>query len=47
METWEGVGGWEMAEGRGEAHRKEGGVGGWLNEVKESKDFRHGRQTVR
>lgn len=46
METWEGVGSWEMAEGRGEAHRKEGGVGGWLNEVKDSKDFRHWRQTL-
>lgn len=26
-ETWEGMGSWEMGEGRGEVHRKEGGVG--------------------
>lgn len=28
METWEGMGSWEMGEGRGEVHRKEDGVVG-------------------
>lgn len=46
METWEGVGSWEMEEGRGEAHKKKCGIRGWLNEVKEAKTFRHGRQTL-